>query len=64
LKALPHEDPEGGFRGGALLLTFQPDPDADAADVSGDGTFSSDNPTMQSLDPKVSVIIVNFPNAG
>lgn len=64
LKDLPHEDPEGGFRGGALLLTFQPDSGADVSAVLGDGTFSSDHPTMQALDPKVSVIIVNFPDAG
>jgi hypothetical protein len=64
LKDLPHEDPEGGFRGGDLLLTFQPDPTADASEVLGDGTFSSDHPAMQALDPKVSVIVVNFPDAG
>lgn len=64
LKDLPHEDPEGGFRGGALLLTFQPDPAASYTEVMGDGTFSSDHPVMQSVDPKVSVIIVSFPDAG
>ena len=64
LKDLPHEDPEGGFRGGALLLTFQPDANADDSAVLGDGTFSSDHPAMQTLDPKVSTIIVNFPDAG
>ncbi len=64
LKDLPHEDPEGGFRGGALLLTFQPDAGADDSAVLGDGTFSSDLPAMQALDPKVSVIIVSFPDAG
>ncbi len=64
LKDLPHEDPEGGFRGGALLLNFQPDAGADDSAVLGDGTFSSDHPVMQSVDPKVSVIIVSFPDAG
>lgn len=64
LKDLPHEDPEVGFRGGALLLTFQPGEGATYAEVTGDGTFSSDNPVMQSVDPKVSVIIVSFPEAG
>ena len=64
LKDLPHEDPEGGFRGGALLLTFQPDAGADDSEVLGDGTFSSDLPVMQTLDPKISIIIVNFPDAG
>ncbi|MBL7648093.1 MAG: hypothetical protein JNK74_18065 [Candidatus Hydrogenedentes bacterium] len=64
LKDLPHEDPEGGFRGGALLLTFQPDAGADDSTVLGDSTFSSDLPAMQSVDPKVSMIIVSFPDAG
>lgn len=64
LKDLPHEDAEGGFRGGALLLTFQPDPGADDSAVLGDGTFSSDHPVMQTLDPKISAIVVNFPDAG
>lgn len=64
LKDLPHEDPEGGFRGGDLLLTFQPDAGADDSAVLGDGTFSSDHPAMQTLDPKISAIVVNFPDAG
>ena len=70
LKDLPHEDPEGGFRGGALLLAFQPDPavvenlSADQyTQVSGDSTFESSHAVMQALDPKISAITVNFPDA-
>lgn len=69
LRDLPHEDPEGGFRGGDLLLSFQPAPEAVAAlaegeyaQVSGDGTFESSHPVMQKLNPVVTEMTVNFPN--
>lgn len=69
LRDLPHEDPEGGFRGGDLLLSFQPSPEAVAAlaegeyaQVSGDETFESSHPVMQKLNPVVIEMTVNFPN--